>query len=42
VPFFWIADNTMHNQGYEFWRLLADAMRLCGAKTTADGMPEFD
>ncbi len=42
VPFFWVADDKMHNPGYEeFWRLLADAMRLCGARTTVDGLPKF-
>lgn len=42
VPFFWVADDRMHNQDYEeFWRLLARAMTLCGAEVTPNGSPKF-
>lgn len=42
VPFFWVANDEMHNQDYEeFWRLLAHAMTLCGAEVSADGRPKF-
>lgn len=42
VPFFWVADDEMHNRDYEeFWQLLARAMTLCGAETTPQGNPKF-
>ena len=42
VPFFWVADDEMHNPDYkEFWKLLAHAMALCGAEESAEGRPEF-
>ncbi len=42
VPFFWVADDEMHNQDYEeFWRLLAHAMTLCGAEVSEQGRPSF-
>lgn len=41
VPFFWVADDEVHNQDYEeFWKLLAHAMTLCGAEVSA-GRPRF-
>lgn len=42
VPFFWAADDRMHNEDYEeFWRLLAHAMKLCGSEVTMQGRPRF-
>jgi hypothetical protein len=42
VPFFWVADDEMHNQDYEeFWQLMAEAMRTCGADSTRQGEPKF-
>lgn len=42
VPFFWVADDEMHNRDYEeFWKLLAHAMALCGAEASAEGRPKF-
>jgi len=42
VPFFWVADDRMHNADYEeFWRLMANAMTLCGAEMTQHGEPKF-
>lgn len=42
VPFFWVADDRMYNPDYEeFWQLLADAMRLCGAEVSTEGHPRF-
>lgn len=42
VPFFWVADDEMHNPDYEeFWKLLAHAMTLCGAEVSAEGRPKF-
>ena len=42
VPFFWVADDEMHNRDYEeFWKLLAHAMALCGAEASAEGRCKF-
>jgi hypothetical protein len=42
VPFFWVKNDEMHNPDYEeFWKLLAQAMMLCGADVTKDGRPRF-
>lgn len=42
VPFFWVADDRMHNRDYEeFWQCLARVMALCGAETTPRGSPKF-
>jgi len=43
VPFFCVAaDDSARNSDYEeFWRLLANAVELCGAKMNAAGVPSF-
>jgi hypothetical protein len=42
VLFFMVKEDEVHNQGYgEFWALLAQAMTLCGGKSS-QGRPLFD
>ena len=42
VPFFWAAEDEGRNMDYEeFWKLLAAAMVLCGARSTSNGQPVF-